>query len=395
MCEKFVYTISKDNLENAERGHGILLDKKLYNVLLQHKNIINRVGTNKNWDTFKKQTNNYELVFTTSNVFPSIANICPYSRSYFKHWEILNDFKEELGLYKKENVKCAFLAEGPGGFIEAFARHRKDIKDTKDTKDIKDIDTLYGVTLISNDRQVPSWKFSREFIATHNIKLLFGKDGDGSLYSIANIDSFINEVGQNQCDYVTADGGFDFSNNFNDQESASLLLVTSEIYTALSLQKIGGTFVLKIYDISLDLTKKLLFILSTVYDTITFIKPHTSRPANSEKYVMCSGYGGAPDHIMAMLRQSIETRSYGQIVDTIDPSVEFLESVALYNVVFVMKQIIYINRTMNHIWRRADPWETARQQVENAIRWCHKYNVAINKPHLQFYKRLLYTKKIS
>ena len=383
MCEKYIYTIPKEALDRVERGHGILLDRRLYSVLMQHKNIINRIGTSKNWDTYKKQTNMFELIFTTSNIFPSIANVSPYSRSYFKHWEILSDFRKELALDEKQTLKCAFLAEGPGGFIEAFVRHRKE-------RDKAKTDTLFGVTLISNDRQVPSWKFSREFITSNNIKLLFGTDGDGSLYSIDNIDSFIREIGQNECEYVTADGGFDFSNNFNDQELASLLLITAEIYTALSLQKLGGSFVLKIYDISLDLTKRLLFILANVYDSLSFIKPHTSRPANSEKYILCRGYQGAPadSNIMALLREAIETKSYAKITDMIDPSIEFLESVALYNVVFVMKQIIYINRTMNHIWRQADPWETARQQVESAIRWCHKYNISINHHNLEFYKRL-------
>ena len=43
-------------------------------------------------------------------------------------------------------------------------------------------------------------------------------------------------------DLVTADGGFDFSTNFNKQEQSSLRIIFCEIVTALSVQKKGGAF---------------------------------------------------------------------------------------------------------------------------------------------------------
>ena len=44
--------------------------------------------------------------------------------------------------------------------------------------------------------------------------------------------------------YITADGGFDFSVDFNKQEDMSLKLIFSQIIYALFLQKPGGTFVI-------------------------------------------------------------------------------------------------------------------------------------------------------
>jgi len=368
MCDKFVYTIYKGD-DDHEHGHGIPLDRKLLEILKHHKNVISK--TSHTWDTYKKQTNLYELVFTTSNVVPSISLLTPYSRSFFKHWEILCDFKSEMAFKGDQPIKCAFLAEGPGGFIEAFVKFRNNTNDT-----------LYGITLISSDRMVPSWKFSKKYLCDNNITLLFGKDGDGSLYSIDNIDSFVKEMGQNQCDYVTADGGFDFSGDFNCQEQNSLLLILCEIYTNLLLQKHGGIFVLKIYDISLPLTKQLLYILNQSYESLTFVKPHTSRPANSEKYIICRGYLGSSQYHLDTLRECICARSYEPL--KVVPSMEFVESVAMYNVVFVMKQIIYINMTLNHARNSISPWKTAHQQAEYAIRWCHKYKIPIDLKSLHY-----------
>ena len=50
-------------------------------------------------------------------------------------------------------------------------------------------------------------------------------------------------------DYITGDGGFDFSIDFNNQENISFKLILSQIFFALIMQKEGGNFVLKIFDI--------------------------------------------------------------------------------------------------------------------------------------------------
>lgn len=104
MCHvhKLVYTISQHD-PCIGIGHSEILDKKLGAILKQCKNEIHEKS--RVWDTFKKQTNSFELVFTTSTEFPSIAGVSPVSRSYFKHWEVLHDFEAELGvLWRREGV---------------------------------------------------------------------------------------------------------------------------------------------------------------------------------------------------------------------------------------------------------------------------------------------------
>ena len=49
-------------------------------------------------------------------------------------------------------------------------------------------------------------------------------------------------------DIVTADGGFDFSVDFNKQEIMANKLIFCQICFAISMQKKGGIFILKIFD---------------------------------------------------------------------------------------------------------------------------------------------------
>ena len=91
-------------------------------------------------------------------------------------------------------------------------------------------------------------------------------------------------------DFVTGDGGFDYSINFNQQEEDSLNLIYAQILFAIILQKKGGSFVLKLFDTFTSLCVEFIFLLNYLYDEIYIIKPLTSRPANSEKYIICIRY---------------------------------------------------------------------------------------------------------
>jgi cap1 methyltransferase len=58
-------------------------------------------------------------------------------------------------------------------------------------------------------------------------------------------------------------------------------LFFAEIVTALTIQDIGGVFILKIYDCTFEITKQMITLLSAFYKKVSIIKPATSRPANS------------------------------------------------------------------------------------------------------------------
>jgi hypothetical protein len=91
-------------------------------------------------------------------------------------------------------------------------------------------------------------------------------------------------------DLVTADGGFDFSKDFNRQEISIFNLLWGQVCYALCLQKLGGNFVLKIFDIFYEQTVHILYILSSFYEDVNLCKLKTSRIGNSEKYVVCRNF---------------------------------------------------------------------------------------------------------
>ena len=93
-----------------------ILNNENYKNLQNHKN---KIINSKEWDKFKKYANEYELIHIPNKKTnsESIALYNPLSRSYFKMIEMIYEFN--LLNTEDENFKSAFLAEGPGGFIEA------------------------------------------------------------------------------------------------------------------------------------------------------------------------------------------------------------------------------------------------------------------------------------
>lgn len=244
----------------------------------------------KEWDIFKKYTNPYEYIHT---VIPfkkkSISKYKPISRSYFKMVEMIDVF----GLVQKPNRNLVFsgigclpirtfhLAEGPGGFIEAVCNCRSNPNDV-----------YYGMTILEdeNDDNVPAWKKSEYFLQTHpNIRIETGQDGTGNILRLANFDHCYTSYASSM-DLVTADGGFDFSKDFNKQEVCIADLLWGQTCYALMLQKFNGSFVLKIFDSFYAHTVDLIYILASFYKEVYVSKLQTSRIGNSEKYIVCKGF---------------------------------------------------------------------------------------------------------
>lgn len=269
-----------DFLEIKTNVNNVIISKSLAKYLNSMKGQIDNYINE--WDLYKKYTNTYEYIHTTIPFSKlSVCKLKPLSRSFYKLIEILNTLNID---FPNEPITTFHLAEGPGGFIEALITQRE-----YNNKNYQN-DIYYGMTLIDEDENVPSWKKSKHFLSKHqNIKLVYGEDNTGNLLNVDNLWYCYNNY-KNSVDFITGDGGFDFSVNFNEQERLSINLIFAQIVYAIAMQKKGGTFIVKIFDIFTQVTIDLLYILSSLYEKCYIIKPYTSRYANAEKYIVCKKF---------------------------------------------------------------------------------------------------------
>jgi len=360
------------------------INKKESMNLMFYKNKIDNVNNHKIWDKAKKLSNEYELIHLPSKKLKteSIALYDPLSRSYFKLWEIIFDFQlfNNPVINQKSNI-IAGLAEGPGGFIEALLNYRK--------KYHKLTDKIYGITLRSSNKDIPGWNKATEFIKKNtNINILYGKDNTGNIYNLDNILDFQSKVGKNSAYIVTADGGFDFSIDFNNQEQLSYRIIFCEIVTCLSIQQKGGHFICKVFDLYTPLSLKLIYLLTCLYDTIYLTKPLTSRPANSEKYIICKNFKGISKEYLDKLLNIVTSweiiNNIGMYIhDLFDIELpqSFVNIILEYNKHNSNTQIENIEKTLTIIKNQSNLTTLntyIKFQSQQALNWCTKFDVEIN-----------------
>ena len=286
-----IYKDEKNNLENNLENKDLLLCNSLHHYLLILKQSIDEYY--EYWDIMKKITNPYEYIHTiVPNHKCSLCKYKPLSRSFFKMIEMINTFDF---LTDRNPIQTFHLAEGPGGFIEAFNYKRKNPNDI-----------YYGMTLINDNSNIPSWKKASHILNSNkNIKLEYGASKNGDLFLKENL-IYCNKKYAKSMDYITGDGGFDFSSDFNNQEDISFKLILSQIFFALIMQKKGGHFVLKIFDVFKLKTVEIIYLLCNLYENVFIFKPNTSRSANSEKYIICRNYKNNNKRIISNIIENFD-----------------------------------------------------------------------------------------
>jgi hypothetical protein len=374
-------TVSPDK---CERQRLFDANTKLHQVLNGSKS---KIASVRNWNTLKRITNDYELIGGVDA--GGVSRMTPISRSYFKMWEILTDHVPDAFMAKPNSMRCAFLAEGPGGFVESVATYRAFGKQTRSAQaglGGDDADEMHCITLAQHG--MPGWQqlYSRKWVRANpgRCKIHVGADGTGDLYNHANIDHFVTSVGGEQsCHLVTADGGFDVSQNYNMQEDLSLRLQVCETYAALRVQQTGGIFVLKLFDISHPNTVALVWLLTQVYKYVKIVKPVTSRPANSEKYAVCIEHIPCP-HITELLRANVDTDkppTFDEVIGIIP--IPFLKELYRYNTRYTARQAHYINNTidLSNTTNVSTNMQQQRfqQQRHIAMKWCKDHRIPCKK----------------
>ena len=280
ILQEIKYDIQPNNLkitfiENKELHTQKTLNPSLKVYLNSSKSNISTY--NEKWNNFKKYTYPYEFVHTLiPDLTCSISKLKPISRAFYKLIEI---YKNNNLLNYDRPITTFHLAEGPGGFIEAtnYIRKNKD-------------DHYYGMTLMEAKSSIPNWYNMKNLLKENeNIHIEYGADNTGNLFNHKNL-IYCRDKFRNKIDIITADGGFDFSDDFNNQENNAFRLILTQIAYAICMQKKNGAFVLKVFDIFNHATFQAIYLLSCFYKKIVITKPYTSRYANSEKYIVCKNF---------------------------------------------------------------------------------------------------------
>jgi len=144
----------------------------------------------------------------------------------------------------------------------------------------------------NGDNHTPAGKRRKTAPAmARTLRFCYGQDRRGDLCRPENI-QYLRAFLPGRVDVVVADGGFAEARARFDQEAMMLPLLVSEVSAMFYILRKGGLFVCKFFDMTLPATVQLIGLLGLLFESVAIVKPVTSRPASSERYVLGRGFRG-------------------------------------------------------------------------------------------------------
>lgn len=223
------------------------------------------------------------------------------SRGFYKMWEIIHAF--DLIDLKTSNFVSAHLAECPGGFTQAAILYRQSFAGKLANQDYYSCISIYEERdkLNAVDNNVIDYMKNKkgklyvhpvypakEVASQRNATKSKLKD-TGDLTDLQTIKNYSETFKNQKADLVSGDAGFDFQDEVL-QEQESYALILGQIITAVKIQKKGGNFVCKFFEMFTLPTMKFLCLLKHYYVEVYLYKPLISRITNSERYAVCKDF---------------------------------------------------------------------------------------------------------
>ncbi|KAJ3071183.1 FtsJ methyltransferase domain-containing protein 2 [Podochytrium sp. JEL0797] len=193
------------------------------------------------------------------------------------------------------------LCAGPGGFAEylLWKGNRK--------MGVHPRVTGTGITLRGQ------LDFDARFLSTHAQDFVpaYGKDSTGNLTRLENLDHFVNGVMErypSRVGLVTADGAFSCAGDELYQEDQSKMVLLAQVVTMFRVLAPRGDFVVKTFELLTPFSVGVVYLLYKSFARVAIVKPSTSRPANSERYIVCRDFVNVPTvEMVQSLREALGT----------------------------------------------------------------------------------------
>ena len=341
--------------DSPSRPSQSLVNTEKYCKLIENKDQIGKlINMDKIllWKKWSRLVNPYEKISNVSNIK---IDKC-ISRAFFKLYEML------LFINQDTIENSLHLCEAPGGFVKATIKLFPEIK--------WKAQSLYeggGKLDVSNDLDISNWIYN----------------GNGDITVLDNILVIKNLFPDKKWDLITGDGGFDVSNDPNNQEQMSFKLIYSEILTALHYQEKGGTFICKIFDFFTRPTYQIILLLTKYYNSIKIIKPRTSRFTNSEKYIIAEGFMGINKDDLSKLDNILKNwvRPFCRDIGiNIKDKIIDLDYIKEYNSYMAIKQSWYIHQAIFYSTKNEEDKSQELKAIQNkrASLFCESYNLIDN-----------------
>lgn len=207
-----------------------------------------------------------------------------FTNAWLKCWEMIH-FYHLIPSNHSDDFTVFCNAEFPGAFIFAINQYIKTKTHNKRYKWYAN--SLWPGKDKNSDILGDSFGLYKKY---KDHWLMNGDDASGDVTDPAMI-RVIRDRLEKKVDLYTSDIGIDIPfDKTHEQEVLEAHLNLGQIVCALRTLKEGGSMVCKTFLFFKPMTLSLLYLLTSVFKEFSISKPMTSRPANSEIYLIGKGY---------------------------------------------------------------------------------------------------------
>lgn len=274
----------KSTIENETH----FCDENILKRVLESKSVFDNLGAE---DMRRARTKSNPFETIRGNIFLNRAAVKMANMDSMFDFMFTNPVNEagHSVIGNDDLLYFADVCAGPGGFSE-YVLYRKKWESKG-----------FGFTLKSeNDFKL------HDFFAgpPETFSPFYGLNDDGNVYDPENIKSFdelIKDETESGVHFMMADGGFSVEGQENIQEILSKQLYLAQCLVALTIVRTKGHFVVKLFDLFTPFSVSLIYMMYKCFAKISICKPNTSRPANSERYLVCKWKKPYTDTIVSLL----------------------------------------------------------------------------------------------
>ncbi|OAF64438.1 Cap-specific mRNA (nucleoside-2'-O-)-methyltransferase 1, partial [Intoshia linei] len=262
--------------------------------------------------------------------------------AWCKCYELISRFNFESVLIncvkKHDKINTWHLCEAPGAFVSAMGYYLQ-LKGLLPywTWMASSLNPYYQTKIngVVYDTRLSDISFNNWFYCA---------DGSGNICDFDNIKSIISNAHSSKypISLVTADGSFDCSKDFGNQEISVVYLKFCELITALHILDQEGVFVQKYFTLFEEKTRSIIFIIRYFFDQVFLCKPLTSKRGNSEIYVIAKGYRkpnpSILENLLLLTKLSLDSFINQNIIPLEIIPLSFLSELLLSAKIFSMMQ---------------------------------------------------------
>lgn len=311
------------------------------------------------------------------------------TNAWMKYYEIYHQYK--LIPEKSDRVYTAFFnAELPGAAVCAFNHFMQTLRPS--VKFDWFASSLVPTTGSSSDALGDKYGLYA-MNKSHWLMDLSGKGNTGDATVAANLEDFASRIGPGSkvggVDLYSHDAGIDVSEGeggglgFNQQELANAKVHLGCAIAGFMTMRKGASFIAKQYTFFETFTWNLILIYASLFDEFYICKPLTSRPYNSEIYLVGKGFKGFDDKIKKALLERLANFNTNPFVnfDVIKTGLsEPFSEISRFSRVVFNQQIQFINENLelfDKYQNRIDALKWGLDKVRFARRdnWLHLYPV--------------------